>query len=621
MQKPHRARRLAAPLTAALASLLLAACSSTDTPPITPDAGTPLELTILHTNDLHSHLNAYNPEADYTPTPDNDGTVGGFARLATEVKAQRAAAGSTPVLLLDAGDFMMGTTFQLLGTTQAAELTEMGKLGYDAITFGNHEFDWSPLGLAGFLQAATSHGFNVPIVASNITFDPVNSADDQLEAFQTAGLIVPKLVKTLSNGLKVGFFGIMGKNAAAVAPLAAPVTFADQVQTAQAMVNELRNTDKVDLVIMLSHSGSYTDGTGEDVDVANAVPGIDIIISGHTHVAIPQPIVAKTGTLVVQSGAFGLNLGEMHLSYLRSAKKLTLTSYKLQPIDDTIAADSAVQADIDGDVSAIDTMLQPYGLKYDAVLAETSFDLPKITFAEAGLGDLIADSYAAADTAVEGTPPDFAFEVGGNIRADLLKGKTGKLWFADLFRVEPLGIGPDQLPGYPLVSYYINGADLKAGLEISAAAEDFLKDDSLYLQVSGSMNVKYHPGYPVFERVESASVNGVPVDFNNRTSCYKVVSTLYVGELLGLVSAETHGLLSVTPKLADCSTPVAANATAQDPTGMYSRIVMVPGTQPTELKQWQAFIQYVSGFPDTNGDQIPDVPSVYSAPQGRVVAE
>jgi 5'-nucleotidase len=80
--------------------------------------------------------------------------VGGFARLAAHVAAARAAAGSTPVLLLDAGDFMMGTPFHILGTSAAAELTEMGKLKYDAIDIGNHELDWGPLALAGILSAA-----------------------------------------------------------------------------------------------------------------------------------------------------------------------------------------------------------------------------------------------------------------------------------------------------------------------------------------------------------------------------------------------------------------------------------------------------------------------------------
>jgi hypothetical protein len=101
------------------------------------DRGQPAapKVLILHTNDLHSYLMGHSPEADYTPlTVNDDATVGGMARLAVAIGKERGAAGSTPVLLLDAGDFMMGTPFEALGLSASAELAEMGGLGYDAIT-------------------------------------------------------------------------------------------------------------------------------------------------------------------------------------------------------------------------------------------------------------------------------------------------------------------------------------------------------------------------------------------------------------------------------------------------------------------------------------------------------
>jgi 5'-nucleotidase len=302
----------------------------------------------------------------------------------------------------------------------------------------------------------------------------------------------------------------------------------------------------------------------------------------------------------------------LKLSYSREQKKLTLKSYALDPITDAIPADPEIQADLDEDVTAINALL-PSPLKFDATIAHTSFDLPKVTFGECGLGDLIADAYYNVDALLEGAPPDFAFEVGGNIRASLLKGKTGNLWFADVFRVEPLGVGPDQKPGYPLVSYYLTGADIKSGLEVSASAEDFLKDDSDFLQVSQNFTMSYRKDYPVFERVQGATINGETVDFNDNTTCYKVVSTIYVAELLGLVNTETHGLLNVIPKDADCSTPITdwtSHRIDADP--------VTDGIQ--EMKNWQALLGYLQSFP-ANGDGIPEVPAVYQNPQDRIVAE
>ena len=196
------------------------------------------------------------------------------------------------MLLLDAGDFMMGTLFELLATTASPELAMMHALGYDATTIGNHELDWTPHGLAGILQAAVTNDVTFPILSSNMKFSAADPGDDELAALASAGVIQPKLVKMVG-GLKVGFFGLLGANAAQVTPQAAPLTF-DPIDVAAArMVKELRETDQVDLVIALSHSGIDHDGQGEDAVLAAKVPGIDIIISGHTHETLAQPVAGR----------------------------------------------------------------------------------------------------------------------------------------------------------------------------------------------------------------------------------------------------------------------------------------------------------------------------------------
>ena len=162
------------------------------------DAGTPQKLLILHTNDIHSHLMGWAPEADYTPaSPNDDVTRGGMARLAAAIGAAKASAGAdgTPVLLLDAGDFMMGTLFELLATQASPELALMQALGYDATTLGNHELDWTPHGLAGILKAAVTNNATFPILASNMHFAATDPADDELEALAAAGVIQTKLIR------------------------------------------------------------------------------------------------------------------------------------------------------------------------------------------------------------------------------------------------------------------------------------------------------------------------------------------------------------------------------------------------------------------------------------------
>lgn len=350
----------------------------------------PKKLIILHTNDMHDHLMGGLPNADYTPeTTEDDDTIGGFARLATLIKNERAAAGDTPVLLLDGGDFSMGSIFSLLNTTSAPILTLMQMVGYDGIVLGNHEFDWTPKGLAGALTAAATGGFTVPVLLSNIVFDDTDPGDDELKAVADAGGIVKKVVKELPGGLKVGFFGLIGEDAVSVAPNAAPITFADATETAKEMIKELREVDKVDLVICISHSGIDEAGEGEDKKLAAAAPGIDVIISGHTHDATPQ-VITEGQTLIVQSGRYAVNLGKLELNIADGA--VTSEGYALLPVDDTVQGDADVQAAIDGMISALDTMLAPSELAFDKVVAETSFDLSFPSFQETILGNLVTDA-------------------------------------------------------------------------------------------------------------------------------------------------------------------------------------------------------------------------------------
>ncbi|HEX2656862.1 MAG TPA: 5'-nucleotidase, partial [Polyangia bacterium] len=228
-------------------------------------------------------------------------------------------------------------------------------------------------------------------------------------------------------------------------------------------------------------------------------------------------------------------------------------------------------------------------------------------------GNLVTDAYRNIAAALQPTdPPALAVEANGQLRSPIAKGKTGDVWFADLFRVLPIGIGPNQVPGFPLVTFYLNAKDLQSGLELGAAPE--LVPDQYFLQISG-LKVEYDMSKGVFGRVSSLKLskkNGdTPLDLTDTTTCYKIVSTNYVAGLLGVVKSFTKGLLEVNAKDADCKTLI-------DPT---TRFIVNPAKpEVKEVKHWQALLQYVSSFTDTStpADGIPDVPAVYGTVQGRI---
>jgi hypothetical protein len=158
------------------------------------------------------------------------------------------------------------------------------------------------------------------------------------------------------------------------------------------------------------------------------------------------------------------------------------------------------------------------------------------------------------------------------------------------------------------VSFFLNGADLRAGMEFSAAPDATGTGDTV-LQVSG-LEVHLDRTKPPFQRVTSLKVGATAVGLTDTTTCYKVTTTLYVAGLLGLVAQSTGGAMSVKPKEANCTTLV---------TDLNTRIVRTgaAATAP-ELKAWQALIGYLTAFPkDAN---VPLIPAAYAAPQNRVVS-
>src|ERR1019366_1175269 len=170
--------------------------------------------TILHTNDLHSNLIGMGPASDYTPFSLNDDkTRGGFARLATLIaKRKEARKDEGPVLLLDAGDYSMGTAFAAAIRETGGELQLLSRMGYDATTFGNHDFDLGPDGLAKAIGVAAKAGRIPAVVASNSNFSKDDATLADLQRLAKDGVIRRHLVIE-RGGVRFGIFGLLGKEA------------------------------------------------------------------------------------------------------------------------------------------------------------------------------------------------------------------------------------------------------------------------------------------------------------------------------------------------------------------------------------------------------------------------
>ena len=180
---------------------------------------------------------------------------------------------------------------------------------------------------------------------------------------------------------------------------------------------------------------------------------------------------------------------------------MTIDGYTLRTIDDTIPGDPTTQGAVDAYIAGLDTALASSGLAYKKVLASTAADLSLPAGQEAPIGNLVTDAYRTITAALQPSdPPALAVDANGALRAPILAGKTGKIWFADLFRVTPLGIGPDQIPGYSLVTFYLSAKDIRAGLELGGAPE--VVPGEFFLQISG-LKVTYDLSKPLFGRVTS----------------------------------------------------------------------------------------------------------------------
>ena len=538
---------------------------------------------ILFTHDMHSHL---------TAQPVEGGTRGGFARLKTLVDRETAAAGDA--LLLDAGDFSMGTLYQTVYETDASELTMMAHLGFDATTLGNHEFDYRGQGIAGMLEAAMRNAKNENVVlpqmvVSNIDWNSISTEDGKLfrDAMEAYGAKENTLLEC--NGVKVGIFGLTGVDSQACAPLA-PVSFTNAIEAAKAQVKALKAAG-AELIVCLSHSGVWNDpAKSEDELLAKAVPEINLIISGHTHTTLQKPIT-HGNTHIVSCGEYTMDLGKAVLT--RDGNRWALQEYALLPTTDDVPADEAIEAKLveyRDRVSA--NYLSRFGYTFDQVLAKN----PGGLLSER---DLLADALMAAVQAAEGDayePVAMAVVPSGVIRGEL---PVGDITTSDAFNILSLGIGPDRVPGYPLVSVYLTGRELYDLAEVDASVSSLMDGTNLFPSGGGW---EYKTNRLILSRVSDVwlyNENGEKLPVEN-DKLYRVVADLYSGQMLGSVKSSSFGLLSLEPKDKD------GNIVTD-----FEKYI-IRDADGNEVKAWVALADYLHGFGG-------EVPATYMQPSERIV--
>lgn len=552
--------------------------------------------TILFTHDLHSHLL---PSAD-----ENGGEYGGYARLMTVIKEQKER--YPDAVLVDGGDFSMGSLFQTAFETSAIELRMMGAMGYDATTFGNHEFDYLPEGLANMLDRAKESGDRLPAIVEANYYPPREGEDmyDDTSAMMWEALEnygVKDYIIIERGGVSFVIFGIMGIVSDSYAPNSGMI-LEDAAERAQAVVDDataycVEKYGREPIVICLSHSGTY-DGEGEDYDLAKNVKGIDVIVSGHSHATISEPIVVND-TYIVSAGEYGKYLGVVQMD-VNSNGGAELVGYELISIDESIEDDEETTALIESFKEAVERdYLGKYDMTFDEVLLNNPYRFDKVDDLyseqrESSLGNLFADSYKWAAEKELGVEVDLALTAAGVIRESL---PVRSVSVSDVFNAASLGVGTEG----ELIAAYVTGKDLKNILEVDASIQPLMKTAQLYCSgVEYSFNTKRM----IFNKVDNACLrrdDGTAEKIVD-DELYLIVTGMYVGQMLGAVEEKSFGLMEVTPRDKN-GKPIEVDELVN---------YVIHDSEGNPVKEWYAIASYLK---EMNGE----MDEGYAATDGRKV--
>ena len=400
-------------------------------------------LDVLFVHDTHSHLK------EFATVEDGESQVlGGFAKIKTLINEKKAENPDT--LILDAGDFSMGTLIQAVYEEEASEIRMLGNLGVDATTLGNHEYDYRAKGLANMLNNAVASGDVLPeIIISNVDWDGMNAAglteDQQLlfDAFENYG--IKEYVILEKGDVKIAVTGIFGEDALACV-VNPPLLFENAVEAMKETVAKIQAEEDADFIVCVSHGGVWDDEEkSEDEILAKAVPELDLIISGHTHTKLEEPI--KHGnTYIVSAGEYGKYLGNLSMSQ-NADGRWELDHYELITVSDDIEKDTETQKKVDELMAMADSKyLEQFGYTKDTVLCTSDIDFApqsdtSQTHTEVNLGSIIADAYTyAAEQVLGENTVAMSVLPSGTIRDSYAK---GEITVEEVFNSYSLGIAPD----------------------------------------------------------------------------------------------------------------------------------------------------------------------------------
>lgn len=558
---------------------------------------------LLFTSDLHSYVRDYDKVIDGVQK-----NVGGFGRIKTYIDGKRSDNPDT--LVIDCGDIVMGTLPQALADTEACELKLLSDMGYEVLTYGNHEFDYGAKALSDMYSiVANERELRPQFVICNIDWNQTDEYTTTLKKGMSEYGFSDYVVLE-KDGVKIAITGVLGLDAIKCAPTC-ELTFLDPIEAVKNTVEKIKQNENPDMILCLSHSGTGSVlGDTEDENLAKKVPDLDVIVSGHTHTVLDE-VLTIGNTHILSCGCYGLFVGDA--SFTRnSSGRWDCSSYKLQLMDETIEIDQGVTDYLDEvDLMIGETVLKDYGYTAQQVIARNNgiaFETPEQVADEHDemlIGNLLSDAYRYyANTTPSGleTPYDIAVVPSGTIRGTFY---NGDITVSDAFEALSLGIGPDKNVGYPLVSLYLKGSEIKTIMEVDASISDMMTTARLY---TSGVSFEFNPNRLILNRTvdvwaSPAFLEQSRVELENNRM-YHIVTDSYSMSMLGAVTDMSKGLLSVVPKDKD-GNPIT------DPMD-----AIIYDKDGNEVKAWVALSEYMMSF-SKGEDGVSIIPDYYSMPQNR----
>jgi len=447
-------------------------------------------ITIIHVNDTHSHLDSFGPRDAKL-----QGTIGGLERAAGLIGLLKQTEKNP--LFVHAGDAFHGDVF-FNALLDVPEFAILKSLNVDAMAVGNHEFDFTPAGLAFTL----SNVMPFPIVSANLDFSACPTPDPTDPCFLLSQWIRPGIVKTVG-GVPVGIFALTTPSDETMQP-APVVVSADLVRLAQKEIDALRGQG-AQVVVLLSHLGRPT-----DLQLLPAIQGVDVVIGAHDHLLDQTPFwfVAKDGRKVpgVSAGSHYLYVGRLRLTYT-PGQGVSVVDWAAVPVDSSVPPYPPIASAVDGAKALIVNRCQEdfwsAAIGYAPFAISRTYD-PKHQRRDTAMGNLVTDALRGF------TDTDMALSVTGLIGEGLYRGPIVP---DDVYRPVSYGYTANTCYGFQVATFKITGAELLKGIETCLYLAAATQSDTYDLQFSG-LRYKYDSSKPPFQKVllDSMHVHGHKLD-------------------------------------------------------------------------------------------------------------